>query len=304
MENNRETDKADQMNLSALSYLAKSFLVGFFRFLAFCGLVLRRRKFLVVSMLFLGIFAAMFYYYVAQTKFYQASMIVSSNIFPKKNYAGIVNQLNVLAKSRSADKLAAEMHLPETVASNILSFETRNMQEEELQTDTTSKAGGPFQVLISIQHNSAVDSIQNAFIRYMNNLPYIRGILDVQKTSDSLRLESLMSDLSQMDTLKRNYNKSLISSKVMATMYSDAMDPSKVYAQTTTVLDDIRDTRRRLNVDSVDISALSHVAIANTTRSKSLFILLLILGPGGLLIGFLIALMSETKRRLLPQAKT
>ena len=87
------------MNLSALRYLVISSLRGFFRFLTFCTLVLRRRKFIVLTGLFLGVFAAMFYYYFAQTKYYQASLMVASTRLTNRSYAGIINQLNVLAKS-------------------------------------------------------------------------------------------------------------------------------------------------------------------------------------------------------------
>src|ERR1700730_192760 len=123
---NKETDRADQMNLSVLKYLVISIMTGFFRFLSFCGTVIRKRAIYLLSGLFLGLFVAMLYYYVAQTKYYQASMIVASTRLPKKSYAGIISQLNSLAQSGSTDKLAAEMQVPPTVAANILYIDTRN----------------------------------------------------------------------------------------------------------------------------------------------------------------------------------
>lgn len=302
MNNEKETEAADQMNLSALKYLAKSFLVGFFRFLSFCAFVVGKRKFMLLSALFLGIFFAMFYYYVAQTKYYQASMILSSNLLPKRSYGGIINQLNVLAKSRSWDKLAAELHLPLPVATNILSIESRNMQDEDLQSDTSSKLGESIQVFIAIlQNNTSSDSIETAMVNYLNNLPYLRRVHDIQQISDLIRLIYLQKDLAELDTLKTNYNRFLGSSRIATSIYSDAVDPAKVYAQTGYILDDIGGTRLRLMVDNVDVSPLDHIKIANTKRSKSLPILLLILGSGALFAGFLVALMTEARRRLLHQ---
>lgn len=300
MANTKETDAADQMNLSALKYLTKSFLVGFFRFLSFCAFVVRRRKYMLIGAAFLGVFVAMFYYYVAQTKYYQASIVLSSSLVPKRVYGGIIGQLDELARTRSSDKLAAELDVPLPVAKNILSIESRNMMDEDLQMDTSNRLGEPFQVFIAISHNDVgSDVIEDAFVNYLNNLPYLRKILSVQQSSDSMRLEQLERDLAAMDTLKVNYNKFLAASKISATVYSDAIDPAKIYSETGGILDDIRDTRRRLLVDNVDVAPLNHIKIANTTRSKSLPILLLILGPGALLFGFLIALLMEVRNRLL-----
>jgi hypothetical protein len=298
--NNKETDRGDQMNLSALRYLAISGLRGFFRFLAFCGLVIRKRAFLLLAGLFVGLCVAMIYYYFAQTKYYQASMIVASTRLPKKTYAGIINQLNSLARSGSSDKLAAEMEVPPDVAGNILYIDTRNMADEPLESDTSSKLGESFQVLFGVRQNTLADSIQGALINYLNNLPYLKKLTEVEKVSNSIKLNFILGELNKLDTLESTYNRFLGSSKISATFYNDNIDPAKIYEQSAKLLTALQDARKDVYVDSAAVSLVDHIKTANTTSSKPLRVLMLIVGFAGLVAGFLLGLMIETRKRLLP----
>ncbi|HTR28132.1 MAG TPA: hypothetical protein VMH27_02615 [Puia sp.] len=298
--NNKDTDRADQMNLSVLKYLVISVLTGFFRFLSFCGAVIRKRTIYLLSGLFLGLFLAMFYYYVAQTKYYQASMIVASTRLPKKSYAGIISQLNNLARSGSTDKLAAEMRVPATVAANIVYIDTRNMLDEPLEADTSSKLNESFQVLFGIRQNALADSIQSALISYLNNLPYLKKLTEVEQGTNRIKLDFLESELNRLDSLEGLYNRFLATSRVSSTFYNDAIDPAKIYDQSGRLLTALGEVRREIYVDSSAVSLVDHIKTANTTRSKSLSMLMIILGFGGLAAGFLLGLMIETRKRLLP----
>jgi hypothetical protein len=297
---NKETDQADQMNLSVLKYLGTSVLSGFFRFLSFCATVVRKRKFYLLSGLFLGLFVAMLYYYVAQTKYYQASMIVASTRLPKKSYAGIINQLNYLARSGSTDKLAAEMQVTSGVAANILYIETRNMLDEPLESDTSSKLNEPFQVLFGIRESAFADSIQGALINYINNLPYLKKLTAVEEAGNKVKLDFIEGELNRLDSLETIYNRFLSASKVSTTLYNDAIDPAKVYEQSAKLLKTLDETRRAVYVDSSAVSPVDHIKTANTTRSKSLSVLLVLIGFYGLLAGFLVGLMIETRKIVLP----
>ncbi|HXD77365.1 MAG TPA: hypothetical protein VN616_06135 [Puia sp.] len=304
MSTNRESDAADQMNLSALKYLGISLLVGFFRFLGFSGYVMRRRRFFLLACCIVGLGLGLFYYYVAQLKVYQASMVVASNYLTNKDFGGVMNGLSFLAKTRSADKLSADLHLPRSITSNILSIEAGNMEGIALQSDTSNKIGQPFQINFLIaSRNDITDSLEAAMIEYLNDLPYLHALATTQKISDSLRLTQLQRDLAELDSLKVSYNRFLGSSRASATVYSDAVNPAEIYEQTGELLDDLRDTRRRLDVDNSAVAVIDHIKIADTTKSKSLPILLAILVPGFFLAGLLLGLLMEARRRLLHQGR-
>lgn len=302
MNTNRESDAADHINMSALKYLGISLLVGFFGFLGFSRLAIRRKRFFLLGCCVVGLGVGMFYHYFAQVKVYQATMVVASNFLPNKDYGGILNGLSFLAKTRSAEKLSAELHLPASYTADLLSIEASNMEGVDLQSDTSGKLGQPFQINFLIaSRNDMQDSLQTAVVNYLNNLPYLRALAGSQRTSDSIRLRQLDRDLAELDTLKVSYNRFLGSSRASATVYSDAVNPAEIYGQTGELLDDLHDTRERLEADNGAIMAIDHIKVADSPKSKSLPILLVIFVPGFFLAGFVVALLTEARRRLLHQ---
>ena len=297
---NKEIEKDDQMNLSVLRYLTISFLRGFFRFLTFSSFVARRQKFFLLTGLFLGLLFAMVYYYFAQTRYYQASFMVASSRLTNRGYAGIINQLNILAKSGSGDRLAGELQLSPADAGSILYFDSKNMQDEELEKDTSTRLQGTFEIMIGIRNPGSADTVQKALVRYINTLPYLKALSSVERTNNEEKVAYILADLARLDSLKVIYNRFLSTSKISATVYNDALDPANLFKQSALLLTDLQEARRKLYAESHPIELLDTVKIANTTRSKSLMALLFELGFCGVLAGFLIGLLIETRKRLLP----
>ena len=122
----------------------------------------------------------------------------------------------------------------------------------------------------------------------------------VERINNEEKVKYIEEDLVRLDSLKVIYNKFLSSSKISATVYNDAIDPSKLFAQSSTLLTDLQEARRKLYTESTAIQIIDPIKIANKTRSKSLAELLVILGLSGMFVGFLMGLMVETRKRLLP----
>lgn len=297
---NKEIDKDDEMNLTVLKYLTISFLRGFFRFLSFCSFVVSRRTFLVLAGLFMGLFLALAYYFFAQTKYYQATFMVASTRLTNRGYAGIINQLNVLAKSGSTNRLANDLHLSSANAGNILYFEARNLMDEELEKDTSTRLTGTFTILFGIRNVLSADTVEHALVDYINGLPYLKTLCAVERINNEEKIKYIGEDLGRLDSLKIIYNKFLASSKISATVYNDAIDPSRLFSQSAVLLTDLQEARRKLYAESNAIQLIDPIKIANTTRSKSLLELLVILGLGGAFMAFLVGLMLETRSKLLP----
>ena len=117
---NKEVHPEDNINISAIRSFVISLFRGFFKFLAFSAFVCRTKKLLLLGGLVTGLFLGMFYYYVAQTRYYQASMIMVDTKMPVKVYAGILEQLNMLAKTHSLNRLSNELKLSDANTNNIL----------------------------------------------------------------------------------------------------------------------------------------------------------------------------------------
>jgi uncharacterized protein involved in exopolysaccharide biosynthesis len=296
----KDIHRDDQMNLSALAFLVKSSLRGFFRFLSFSVVVIRKWKFIVLAGLFLGLFTAMFYYYLAQTKYFQASVMVAYTQLPPRTYAGIIDQLNVLARSGSTDRLAHELNVEKRTASSLVFLEARNTKNEELEFDTATKREGTFKLTFGVRSYSAADSLQDALINYINGLPYLQTLWNVQRENNREKMDRLESDLIRLDSLKQTYNRFLSSSRVSTTVYNDAIDPAKLYTQTSITLQDLSEARRAFHADSAAVSILDPAKLAVTTRSKPLSNLLLLIGLAGMFAGYLVGLMIELRKYVMP----
>lgn len=293
----------DNINVSAI----KSFLIGsfraFFYFLSFSSLVINRRRWLLLTGLFIGIFLGMFYYYLAQTRYYKASMMVVGTKVPPKVYAGVLDQLNILAKTSSTDKLSAALGLTPATAHNILYFETENSMQEPLANDTSTKLNQAFEVLIGIRNNLDADSIQNAVIAYINHLPYLKNLSRIQRLDDSATVAYLESDLVKLDSLKDSYNKYLGNSKAGATisMYHDAVNPSTVYEQGMLLIRERDRIRRELEAENDAAVLVDPITVANTVHSKSLPFLMIVCGFGGLLLGYIAGMLGEIRKKVITE---
>jgi hypothetical protein len=311
---NKEVHPEDNINISAIRSFVISLFRGFFKFLSFSAFVCRTKKLLLFGGLITGLFLGMFYYYVAQTRYYQASMLMIDTKMPVKVYAGIIEQLNMLAKTNSLNKLSSELKLTPADATNILYFESRNMMGEPLESDTSSKLNQPFQVIVGIRNNNSPDSIQNALVNYFNNLPYLQAITAVQHTSDSEKIQQITADLERLDTLKMQYNKFIGSIRVSsssssaassaegsgsAPVYNDAINPAQIYAQTLLLMTERDHAKRELYAESNALLVVDRIKTADTVKSKSLPELLVILGGGGLLLAFLIGTLIEIRKKVL-----
>jgi hypothetical protein len=305
---NKEVHPEDNINISAIRSFVISLFRGFFKLLAFSAFVCRTKKLLLLAGLVTGLFLGMFYYYVAQTKYYQASMLMVDTKMPVKIYAGIIEQLNMLAKTGSIDRLSSELKISHTNAANILYFDSRNMMQEPLESDTSTKMNTTFQVIMGIRNNNSPDSIQNALVNYINNLPYLQQISRVQYESDSEKIQQITTDIQKLDTLKTQYNKFISafrtvspvsSSSVYPDNYNDAFNPAQVYAQTLLLMTERDRARRELEVENNAVLVVDTIKTADTVHSKSLPELLVILGGGCLLLAFLTGALIEIKKRVL-----
>ena len=300
---NKEVHPEDNINISAIRSFVITLFRGFFKFLAFSAFVCRTKKLLLLGGLVTGLFLGMFYYYVAQTRYYQASMIMVDTKMPVKVYAGILEQLNMLAKTHSLNRLSNELKLSDANTSNILYFDSRNMMQEPLESDTSTKLNTPFEVIVGIRNNNSPDSIQNALVNYFNSLPYLQQISAVQRTSDSEKIQQITADLDKLDTLKSQYNKFIGSIRIVTPttnpVYNDAINPAQIYAQTLLLMQERERARRELYTENNAVQVVDTIKTADTVHSKSLPELLVILGGGCLLLAFLTGALIEVKKRVL-----
>jgi hypothetical protein len=287
----------DYINLPGFTTSIKHFFHFIFWVWAYLLLVLSRNKFLVLAGLVVGLLLG-YLYYASKPTFYKATLVVQNNELTKKTYAEILKQLNNLATTGTTAKLSTELGTSEQMAANILYIDSRNMNDDPLSSDTSSRLRQPFKIIAGLKDYSLSDTIQALLLKHLNNRPYLKTLREEQTKLYYARLAFLHTELAKLDTLKSEYNHFLASAKISATFYNNAFNPADVYLQSNNLFNQREITMRLLFIDKDAVVLIDGFKTTSSPHSISLLKALLILGSAGFLIAFLFAFLKETRKRL------
>ena len=284
----------DYITLSGFEKSARNFLRIFFFFLYYLKTVLLKSKYIVLTGLIIGLLLG-YLYYVTRPVYYKVSMVVEFNELTKRNYAEMFDQLNTLTGSTA--RLSKELNVSPEVAANISSFDSRNLNNDPLREDTSTRKYQSFKIILGLRNNEIADTLERAVVNYLNNSPFLKKIKIEQKKITVEKLAFINSDLDKMDSLKKAYN-SFVSRPNMATFYNNAFNPAELYEQSTLLAKERDILKRWLAMDTAAVTILDGFKATSSPQSIGLFNSMLILGSVGFLIGYLIGFMIETKKKV------
>ena len=228
-EHNNQND--DFISLNDMKNAALDFFVFVYKCFAFLWKSFKKSAAIVFLFALLGT-AGGVGYFVLHPGNYQAQMIVKPNDLTKRTYYEIINNLNSLLQSRSYARLAYVLKVQEHSVHDILRMETANMLDEPLEKDTSSLLGQPFKIIVHLSDNKVMDTLQNALFDYLNNNAYLKKLKEGKKILYQNQLEHIILEERRLDTIKENYSKSLVSSKMPSTFYNSALNPADLFEQT------------------------------------------------------------------------
>ena len=284
----------DYIALPSFEKSARNFLRGFFWFLSYLRLVLFKSKYYVLAGLVIGLLLG-YLYYVTRPVYYKVSMVVEFNELTKKTYAEMLGQLSKLTGSTA--RLSRELNISPEVAANITSIDSRNMNDDPLQQDTSTRKYQPFKIILGLRNNQIADTLERAVVNYLNNTPFLRKIKIEQKKITVEKLAYINGDLLKMDSLKSEYNH-FLSRPNPATFYNNAFNPAELYEQSAELAKERDILKRWLAMDTAAVTIIDGFKATSSPQSIGLFNSMLILGSVGFLIGYWIGFMNETKKRV------
>jgi hypothetical protein len=287
----------DQIYIPGIKNVIKQILGLFFWVFSFFALVANKNKLLLLCGLLIGLISG-YIYYTTKPSFYKASMVVIHSELTKKTYAEILDQLDKLTTAGSRQKIAEELKLPVELAGNILSIDAKNINDLPLREDTSSKIKQPFKIIVELKNNKASDSLQNAIINYVNNSPYIKRLKEQQNKSYIERISFIERELSKLDSLKDEYTRFLASSKITATFYNNAFDPTDIYVHSSNLVNQKESLKNSLNIDGAAISVVDGLKVPSSPQTPSLLIYLLLFGGMGLIAGFMLGSFYEAEKKV------
>ncbi|MBC7829382.1 MAG: hypothetical protein H7122_16665 [Chitinophagaceae bacterium] len=286
----------DYISLSGFGKGMRQILRTFFWFLSYLSFVFVKSRYIILIGLVTGLLLG-YLYFISRPIYYRVSMIVEYSELSKKTYAEMLDQLNKLAGSGSNKLLANQLQVSEDVARNISFIESRNINDDPLESDTSTRRWQPFKIIVGLRDNTISDTLQGAFVSYLNNSPLLKKVKQEQRKIWSEKLSFITSELQKLDSLKLEYNRFLARPNA-ATFYNNAFNPAEIYVQSNALANQREIAMRWLMIDNTAVSMIDGFKAANSPQSISLFKSLLILGGVGFLIAYLIGFMRETKKKV------
>jgi hypothetical protein len=258
--------------------------------------IVRKSKLLLLTGLIAGL-AVGFSYYSSKSAYFEVSMIAESSIAYRKTLSEMIQSLNKLIGTRSQGKLATELGISEQQARQISLIELTSLYNESLENDTSTKYNQPFKLIARINNTGLTDTIQNAIVNYLDNKPLLKKIKEEEVKFNNEKLGFIDKELAKLDTLKTEYNRFLASSKITTTYYSNDVDPSTAYKQSSELINEKGIILYWLSSNSKPIQVIDEFKSTSLpqsySRSKSLLYGALI----GLGICYLLGLYMELYRK-------
>lgn len=287
----------DYISFSGVKGVLAQLLRFFITIIDFLFAVLFRNKFLIIVGLVFGLILG-YIYYQSKRPTYQVSMIIEFTELNKKAFAEMLRQLNMLVRTQSDRELAQALRISVPMAKSIGFIDSKSMNDEPLDQDTTTTLGQTFKVVVGVTDNRIADTLDIVFERYLNNNPYLHRVKESQKKIYQEKLAFINSELSKLDSLKSEYNRFLASSKVSSTIYNNAFNPAEIYIQSNNLANQKEVILRWLELNAASVAVVDGFKSTANPQSASLTKLLVIFGLSGILLGFLIGMFRETKKRL------
>ncbi len=294
---NENIKSDDYINLPSPKKVAIKLLILFFDFLYFIAAVVRKSKLLLLAGLISGLILG-YFYHKAKPSYFKVSMIAQSTLITKKTVSEMIDQLNLLAKSNSGKKLAGALKLSEQEAAEVLLIDTRTINDEPLKNDTSSKLHVPFKIIAYISSPDITDKLQHSIVDYLNNEPYLKKTKEDQKEIYNGKLAFIENELSKLDSLKREYNRFLSSSKISATFYNNAFNPADIYVQSNNLQNQKEAVLAWLSSESDVIVVIDGFKSTVSHQSGSLLWYLFLGAVAGIALCFLLGFFIELNKRV------
>jgi hypothetical protein len=294
MPDNKVTSE-DDISLSSLQLFVAAFLRTIFKLLSLSKFVIKKSWALLLTGILAGGFVG-FLYHMSGSGNYKVTTVLTYSEFNKRVFQELLADLETLVITDSKSTLASELKIPYEQAENISKIDGLSFLNESLLKDTSNAL--LFKIVVSLKKPVNVDSLQEALVNYLNNLPYVKQLKAAKTRAYEDRLAFLNVQLGKLDTLKDEYVHSLTIFKSPTTFYNNAFDPASIYRQSY-VLDSLKDATNLLLVS--DTHLVSTVSGFKPTENPQVLsrgmsiIAFVILGVG---IAFICALFAELNKRL------
>lgn len=171
--------------------------------------IVRKRILLLPIFLILGIGLGISGYFAFKPTF-QTKMIASSTVINYPAIAGIINTLNDLVKEANYEELSSRLKLTSDDIKSIKEISCENIIGEEIEeiNNVRSKRVDEYseqeQFIINVKltNTRIISTLQKSVVDYIENNPYIKNKIKIEKEIIQRELENIDNDLKYNDSIR------------------------------------------------------------------------------------------------------
>jgi len=233
MENQQKPVQNDEIDLGQLFAKIGEFFkglgLGLMRFFALLRKVpIENKSIFIVSVIIVS-GLAFAYGVLLKKKFYESTMILSSNYLNKRIVDNSIEKLNLLAEEEDASGLAKVLNIQDTLADNIAKFEAKpfvaetdlielEVLKEQLKSAQENTKNSKvidqviqrieienrhaFEVKVRTYNPAVISNLQNSLVNYFRDNEYIKKRIEINKQTLLQKKNKLQDESKKLDSLK------------------------------------------------------------------------------------------------------
>jgi len=336
MESQKPADRTDEIDLGQLFTKMGGFFssvwFGFMRFLALIRRVPIENKATFLLLIAGAIVVGSLYANLLKKKFYETSMILSSDYLNKRIVDNTIEKLNLLAREKDSGGLAHVLQIPDSLAKNILGFEAKPFVKEtdiveievlkeqlkNAQIDSKNKDvidqvikrieienRHAFEITVRVYNPTIIRDLENALILFFRDNDYVKKRIEITKTNLLAKKQKLVKDRQKLDSLKEiiysNYKSMATQSRQGSNnvILSDkaVTDPVQIYQQDIIAYNELESVNRDLYLQP-DFEVVTRFTQFSEPSSASQVKIIAITILGAIVLGYLIIALSTFNQYL------
>ncbi len=233
METQQKPVQSDEIDLGQLFAKIGDFFrgigLGLVRFLALIRKVPIENKSIFLAAIVVVSGLTLAYGFLLKKKFYESTMILTSNYLNKRIVDNTIEKLNLLAKEENASGLARALHIADTLADNIAKFEAKpfvaetdlielEVLKEQLKSAQENAKNAKvidqvikrieienrhaFELKVRTYNPAVISNLQNSLVNYIRDNEYIKKRIEINKQTLLEKKNKLQDELKKLDSLK------------------------------------------------------------------------------------------------------
>lgn len=329
---NQQQKTSDEIDLGQLfikiGVFFKSIGIAIIRFLALLRNTPLQNKTFFAVLIFLGGALGFVYSTVLKKKFYDSSMILSSEYLNKRIVDNSIDKLNLLADEETAKGLAKVLNISDSLAKNIVKFEAKpfvserelieiEVLKEQLKSAQVNNKNQEvvnqvirriqienqhaFEFTVRTYNPTTIKPLQDALVSYFKTNDYIKNRIQINHDNLVAKRDKLQRESNKLDSLKTviysNYKTMAEQSRQGSNnvILSDkaVTNPIEVYNEDLNLYDQMQAIKRGIFLQP-DFEVIDGFTEFNEPASASRIKII----TTGMLIGFVLSYLFVALKRL------